>query len=71
MNKEICRFTCSKCKKLRTEDSYCGGVCSSCRERSKREDSYYCEWGSTTSWAFHKEKEMRCSEHCGNTVRDK
>jgi len=26
-------------------------------ERSKREDSHKCE--------------MRCSEHCGNTVRDK
>lgn len=34
---------------------YCG--LSSQPERSKREDSQVCE--------------MRCSEHCGNTVRDK
>ena len=37
-------------------------LCRECREiiqpeRSKREDSQKCE--------------MRCSEHCGNTVRDK
>jgi hypothetical protein len=36
-------------------------------ERSKREDSEYgakCDFGILKS-------EMRCSEHCGDTVRDK
>lgn len=49
---EICRFFCKSCNNTRTEDSYNGGVCSLCRERSKRED--------------RKNKRMRCSEQSGN-----
>jgi hypothetical protein len=47
-------------------------------ERSKREDSCKHEWGSEelydSSDSFYKcnkcGHEMRCSEHCGNTVRE-
>jgi hypothetical protein len=35
-------------------------------ERSKREDS---EWGAKCDFGLLK-SEMRCSEHCGNTMKE-
>jgi hypothetical protein len=63
MNKsEICRFTCSSCEKMRTESAYHNGICSVCRERSKREDSVLNnipEYGSQSSLNFD-EWQRRC-----------